>query len=132
MDRFQLCRALRAAGVPEAYYDIPGCTPAPRPPGDRYVLEQRDGQWIVGVRERGTHEVLERFPDEDRACRWLHARLTDEGPPPVEATPEEIDVLLHDAEGTQRRAREDFERALAEARRRGTGNTAAAGDLTEP
>ncbi|MGW3355950.1 hypothetical protein ACWDFL_11095 [Streptomyces bungoensis] len=122
MDRFQLCRALRAAGVPEAYYDIPGCTPGPRPPGDRYFLEERDGQWIVGVSERGTREVLERFPDEDGACRRLHARLTDEGPPPVEATPEEIDVLLHDVEGIQRRAREAFERALAEARRRDTGH----------
>ncbi|MEV7686460.1 hypothetical protein [Streptomyces bungoensis] len=133
MDRFQLCRALRAAGVPEAYYDIPGCTSGPRPPGDRYFLEERDGQWIVGVSERGTREVLERFPDEDGACRRLHARLTDEGPPLVEATPEEIDVLLHDAEGIQRRAREDFERALAEARRRDPGTTAPGdGDRTDP
>ncbi|MET7380876.1 hypothetical protein ABZT08_18990 [Streptomyces sp. NPDC005526] len=132
MDRFQLCRALRAAGVPETYYEIPGCTHGPHPPTDRYFLEERGGVWVVGIHERGSREVLERFPDEDGACRWLHDRLTDEGPPPVPATPEEIDALLHDSEGIQRRAREEFERALAESRRRTHEGPAADDGRPEP
>ncbi|MGW5211208.1 hypothetical protein ACWEQO_08355 [Streptomyces sp. NPDC004051] len=132
MDRLQLCQALRAAGVPEAYYEIPGCTHGRRPVTDRYFLEERDGQWVVGIHERGTREVLERFPAEDRACRWLHERLTAEGPPPVTATPAEIDALLHDSDGIQRRAREEFERALAEARRHPEESPAAEEGRTEP
>ncbi|WP_344054156.1 hypothetical protein [Streptomyces thermoalcalitolerans] len=132
MDRFQLCRALRAAGVPETYYEIPGCPHEQRPGTDRYFLEEHGGQWLVGIHERGTREVLERFPAEDQACRWLHERLTAEGPPPVPATPAEIDALLHDSDGIQRRAREEFERALAEARDRAGGNFAAGHGRTEP
>ena len=117
MDRFQLCQALRAAGVPEAYYEIPGCPHGPHL-ADRYFLEECADLWCVGVHERGSREVFERFTDEDRACRWLYDRLTGEGPPPVPATPAEMDALLHDSDGIQRRAREELERALAEARRR--------------
>ncbi|MFJ1730699.1 hypothetical protein [Streptomyces sp. NPDC088254] len=117
MDRFELCRALRAAGVPEAYYEIQDCHRAPHP-ADRYFLEERGGMWVVGVHERGSRDVLERFTDEDRACRWLHSRLTEEGPPPVPPTAEEMDRLLRDSEGIQRRAREALERALAESRDR--------------
>ncbi|MET9391430.1 hypothetical protein ABZY20_13615 [Streptomyces sp. NPDC006624] len=117
MDRFQLCRALREAGVPEAYYEIPGC-PGGHRTAERYFLEERDGRWCVGVHERGTREVFERFTDEDRACRWLLDRLTDRGPDPVPATPEETELLLHDSDGIQRRAREELDRALAEAGRR--------------
>ncbi|MGW3042717.1 hypothetical protein ACWC9T_22355 [Kitasatospora sp. NPDC001159] len=116
MDRFQLCRALRSAGVPQAYYEIPDCPHGPHL-ADRYFVEERAGVWVVGVHERGRREVFERFADEDGACRWLYDRLTDEGPSPVAATPEEMDTLLHDGDGIQRRAREQFERALAEARR---------------
>ncbi|MGW3167434.1 hypothetical protein ACWC9Q_32300 [Streptomyces sp. NPDC001142] len=115
MDRFELCRALRAAGVPEAYYEIPDCPRGPCP-ADRYFLEERVGLWFVGVHERGRRGVLGHFTDEDRACQWLYDRLTDEGPAPVPATPEEMDVLLHDSDGIQRRAREELERALAEDR----------------
>ncbi|MFE1248781.1 hypothetical protein [Streptomyces sp. NPDC058735] len=117
MDRFELCRALRAAGVPEAYYEVPGCPGGPSA-DDRYFLEERDGLWCVGVHERGSREVFERFADEDRACRWLLDRLTDRGPAPVPLTPEERELLLHDSDGIQRRAREELERALAEAGRR--------------
>ncbi|MFF9646380.1 hypothetical protein [Kitasatospora aureofaciens] len=131
MDRFQLRRALRAAGVPQPYYEIPGCPGGPHR-ADRYFLEERAGVWVVGVHERGGREVLERFTDEDRACRWLYDRLTDRGPAPVPATPEEMDALLHDSDGIQRRAREQFERALAEARRRTLQEPAAADDPAEP
>jgi hypothetical protein len=117
MDRFQLCQALRAARVPDAYYEIPGGPHAPYS-ADRYFLEERATVWVVGVHERGSKKVLERFAHEDEACQWLFDRLTDEGPPPVPATSEEAAALLHGSDDIQRRARREFERALAEARRR--------------
>ncbi|MFJ8107345.1 hypothetical protein [Streptomyces sp. NPDC096132] len=96
MDRQELCEALRAAGVPAGLYEIADC---PAPPGtprpeDRLYLEKDAGDWVVGVRQRGVRTVLERFPDEDRACRGLYARLTDPGPPSVPLTPEERERLL--------------------------------------
>ncbi|WP_133912079.1 hypothetical protein [Streptomyces sp. NBC_00582] len=98
MDRHGLCEALRAAGVPAGLYEIAGC-PAPpgtpRPEDRLYLEEDADaGDWVVGVRQRGVRTVLERFPDEDRACRGLHARLTDPGPPSVPLTAEERARLL--------------------------------------
>ncbi|WP_416982711.1 hypothetical protein [Streptomyces sp. T028] len=96
MDRHGLCEALRAAGVPAGLYEIADC---PAPPGtprpeDRLYLEEDEGGWVVGVRQRGVRSVLERFPDEDRACRALYARLTDPGPPSVPLTAEEWARLL--------------------------------------
>jgi hypothetical protein len=117
MDRHQLCDALRAAGVPAAFYEIPDCPGGPRP-SDHYFLEEREGQWIAGVHERGRREVHKTFADEDRACRWLYGRLTDEGPPPSPPTPAEMEKLLHDSEGIQRRAREELRRAFTDAARR--------------
>ena len=99
---------------------------------DHYFLEERDGTWVVGVHERGRREVHERVPDEGRACEWLYDRLTDEGPPPVPATPEELDEILHDSEGIQRRAREEVERALAQARRRAFGGPPVGESRKEP
>lgn len=116
MDRFQLCRALRAAGVPDAYYEISGCARYPYS-ADHYFLEECAGEWVVGVHERGDRKVLARFADQDRACRWLLERLTDEGPSPTPATPEETNTLLHKSDEIQRKAHEDLERALAEAHR---------------
>ncbi|WP_454130590.1 hypothetical protein [Kitasatospora aureofaciens] len=43
-----------------------------------------------------------------------------------------MDALLHDSDGIQRRAREQFERALAEARRRTLQEPAAADGPAEP
>ncbi|MGW4687103.1 hypothetical protein ACWEPM_19680 [Streptomyces sp. NPDC004244] len=119
MDRHRLCEALRAAGVPPGLYEVPDC---PGPPGlpraeDRLYLAEQAGTWVVGLRERGARTVLERFPDEDRACRSLLARLTDEGPPPVPLTPAESGMLLHDSEGIRRRSREGLARALRATRR---------------
>ncbi|MFF9395565.1 hypothetical protein [Streptomyces griseoluteus] len=131
MDRFELCRALRSAGVPEAYYEIQDCPHGPCTTA-RYFLEERGGLWVVGVQERGTREVWERFPDEDRACRWLHDRLTDEGPPPVPPTAEEMDQVLHGGEGTQRRAREALDRALGEARGRTAEEPRSGGGRAQP
>ena len=113
MNRYELHRALRAAGVPDASYEISGCTHGPYP-ADRYFLQERPGGvWAVGVHERGTREVLARFPTESEACAWLHTRLTTPAPPPTAPTPEETESLLH-PEAAQQQAREAYERALAE------------------
>ncbi|MFA3842771.1 hypothetical protein [Streptomyces aureus] len=116
MDRYQLCEALRAAGVPDAHYEIPGC-PGGHPPLEGYYLAQREGEWIVGVHERGRREALETFADESRACAWLYERLTDESSPPARPTATEMDEMLHDSEGIERRAQEQLEQALTESRR---------------
>lgn len=114
MNRFELHRALRAAEVPDAYYEIPGCTHGPYP-ADRYFLEERPGGvWAVGVHERGTREAAACFPTESEACAWLYTRLTTDTPPPAEPTPEETETLLHRPEAPGRRAREAYERAIAE------------------
>ena len=112
-----VAEALRAAGVPAGLYEIPGCPGGPWPADRLYLEEQGGGRWVVGVHERGRREVLEWFPDEDRACRRLYARLTDEGPPPVPLTAEEQGELRHGAEGVRRRAREQLARALEAAGR---------------
>ncbi|GGR91440.1 hypothetical protein GCM10010269_33220 [Streptomyces humidus] len=97
MDRRELCEALHAAGVPAGLYEIAGC-PGPAPgtprPEDRLYLEEDATGWVVGVRQRGVRTAMEHFPDEDRACRDLYARLTDPGPPSVPLTPEERERLL--------------------------------------
>ena len=120
MDRHGLCEALRAAGVPVGLYEIAGCPGGPWS-ADRLYLEEQAGQWVVGVQERGRRDVVERFPDEDGACRCLYGLLTDEGPPPVPLTAEEAAELLHGSEGVQRRAREELRRALEAARRNRPG-----------
>ncbi|MFK0254972.1 hypothetical protein [Streptomyces sp. NPDC090445] len=119
MDSRRLCEALREARVPPGLYEVPDC---PGPPGlprseERLYLEEQAGEWAVGVMERGVRTVLERFPDEDRACRSLYARLTGAGPPPAPLTPDEAEMLLHDSDGIQRRAREQLARALHATRR---------------
>jgi hypothetical protein len=125
MDRFQLCEALRATGVAAGLYEIPGCPSHPGGPrtADRLYLEEQAGQWVVGVHERGRRQVVERFPDEARACRYLYDRLTEAGPPPVPLTPEETEKLLHDSESIQRRAREQLAQALEADRRPPDGDT---------
>ncbi|MET8136308.1 hypothetical protein ABZV24_30950 [Streptomyces sp. NPDC005251] len=116
MDRFALCRALEAAGVPAASYEIADC-PGGHRAADRYFLEGHDGEWTVGVHERGTHQVFERFADEDEACRWIHDRLTAESSAP-EPAPEAPADPGRDAEALQRQADEELEQALTELRGR--------------
>ena len=76
-------------------------------------------------------KVLERFAGQDEACQWLLDLLTDRGPSPVPATSEEVAALLHGSDDIQRRAREDFQRALARARRRAEADDDR-DDRTEP
>ncbi|WP_055587611.1 hypothetical protein [Peterkaempfera griseoplana] len=111
MDRHRLHEVLREAGVPEGRYEIQGCPGGPWP-ADRLYLEEQGGRWVVGVHERGRREVLERFEDEDRACRRFYRMLTDEGPPPVPLSAAEAERLLRSGEDVQRGAREEPASAL--------------------
>lgn len=120
MDRYELVEELRAAGVPAARYEIAGLPGGPWF-SDHLFLEERAAGWVVGFQERGRRGELERFPDEDRACRHFHRLLTDPGPPAVPLTPAECDEVLHHSEDIQRRAREELARALDAARRRPQG-----------
>ncbi|MFJ6836757.1 hypothetical protein [Streptomyces sp. NPDC091209] len=117
MDRFALCRALAAAGVPAASYEIVDC-PGGHRAADRYFLQGHDGDWTVGVHERGTHQVFERFADEGEACRWIHDRLIAGEPSAPEPPPAAPAGQGRDPEALQRQADEELERALAELRRR--------------
>ncbi|WP_328553317.1 MULTISPECIES: hypothetical protein [unclassified Streptomyces] len=117
MDRFALCRALEAAGVPAASYEIADC-PGGHRADDRYFLQGHAGDWTVGVHERGTDQVFERFTDEEEACRWIYGRLTAEPPPATEPAPGEPTGPGRDPEALQRQADEELERALDELSRR--------------
>ncbi|MFB7247623.1 hypothetical protein CW362_32455 [Streptomyces populi] len=119
MDRFALYRALGAARVPAASYEIVDC-PGPRLAADRYFLDGHAGDWAVGVHERGNREVFERFADEDEACRWMYDRLVVTEPASV---PEEPVGRVPDPGALQRQADDDLEAALAAMRRRADGRS---------
>ncbi|MET8098426.1 hypothetical protein ABZV29_18355 [Streptomyces sp. NPDC005236] len=124
MDRFALCRTLQAAGVPPASYEIADC-PGGHRAADRYFLDGHEGDWTVGVHERGTREVFERFADEGEACRWLRDRLLGGEPPardPADA-PGEPAGPGSDPEALQRRADDELEAALAAMSRRTVGES---------
>ncbi|WP_433363221.1 hypothetical protein ACQPZX_31720 [Actinoplanes sp. CA-142083] len=72
--------ALRAAGVNPQLYAIRGAT-GDKPVGEGSVILGPDdgddgGGWTARAWERGRETVVERFPDEERACRWLYDTLT--------------------------------------------------------
>ncbi|MFF3890439.1 hypothetical protein [Streptomyces sp. NPDC001914] len=120
MDRFALCRALEAARVPATSYEIADC-PGRHLAADRYFLDGHEGDWAVGVHERGTRQVFERFTDEDAACRWIHDRLLGGEPPAAAPAPGEPAAPPPDPEALQRQADDDLEAALAELLRKATG-----------
>ncbi|MFD5820054.1 hypothetical protein [Streptomyces sp. NPDC127038] len=136
MDRFALCRTLREAGVPAASYEIADC-PGVRRAADRWFLDGHDGDWTVGVHERGAREVFERFTDEDEACRWLHDRLLGGEPPAPDPAPASRPpaagepagpVPGPDPEELQRRADAELEAALAALGRRTAGEAGESGE----
>ncbi|MFF8534580.1 hypothetical protein ACF07B_22030 [Streptomyces sp. NPDC015532] len=117
MDRFALCRALEEAGVPAASYEIADC-PGRHRAADRYFLDGHDGDWSVGVHERGTRQVFERFTDEGEACRWIHDRLLGGEPTATDTVPGDPAGPEPDPEALRRQAEDDLEAALAELCRR--------------
>ncbi|MER5206347.1 hypothetical protein [Streptomyces sp. NPDC002825] len=76
-DRHALERALREAGVPDAYYWIEGVhEPAPTPPDFAYLRTRPDGPgWETGVYERGAYEPVATHDTEASACAHLRALL---------------------------------------------------------
>ncbi|MEU7295855.1 hypothetical protein AB0A76_21990 [Streptomyces exfoliatus] len=76
-DRRALERALREAGVPEAYYWIEGVhEPAPTPPDFVYLRTRPDGAgWETGVYERGGYEPVAAHDTEAGACAHLRTLL---------------------------------------------------------
>ncbi|MFD3724048.1 hypothetical protein [Streptomyces sp. NPDC058671] len=76
-DRRALERALREAGVPDAYYWIEGVhEPAPTPPDFVYLRTGPDGDgWETGVYERGGYEPVATHPTEAAACVHLRGLL---------------------------------------------------------
>ncbi|WP_329301735.1 hypothetical protein OG410_28590 [Streptomyces sp. NBC_00659] len=122
MDRFALCRALEEAGVPATSYEIADC-PGRHRAADRYFLDGHDGDWTVGVHERGTRQVFERFADEGEACRWIHDRLLGGEPSPTHPAPAPGEPAGPgpDPEALRRQADDELEAALTELRRRAAG-----------
>ncbi|MDF3300726.1 hypothetical protein [Streptomyces tropicalis] len=111
MDRTELVEALRAAGVPDAFYEVPGVpglASAPAQVDASYFLRRDGDDWVVGLHERGQDRDVRRFGDEDAACRDLLDRLAP-APSPAPGPAAPLDELLADSEGIQRRAWEDFE-----------------------
>ncbi|MFI1680792.1 MULTISPECIES: hypothetical protein [unclassified Streptomyces] len=77
MDAREAAAAVRAAGVADGYYWIDGVhEPAPTPPDFVYLRRVEGGEWEVGTYERGTHQPLARYGDEDAACAHLLRQLT--------------------------------------------------------
>ncbi|MER5597190.1 hypothetical protein [Streptomyces sp. NPDC002265] len=109
MDRADLVGRLREAGVPDAFYDIPGVHEVSVQPDAFYFLEREADAWAVGLRQRSRDSVMERFATEAQACAYLYdALLRALAPPPGPA--ESLDELLADPEEIQRQAWADFDR----------------------
>ncbi len=110
MDRCELVRALNRAGVADPLYEIPGVHEPWMRIDAFYVLRRADRDWTVGLNERGTEEVLERFPTEEGACRYLFELLVPPGGPPPPGPGSAAEVLRH-ADEIQRQAWEQFRQA---------------------
>ncbi|MDT0548072.1 MULTISPECIES: hypothetical protein [Streptomyces] len=117
MDRRELVRTLRADGIPDALYDIPGVHDIPVQPDAYYFLRPAAGGWTVGLRERSRDRDTRWFSSEDAACRELRAKLSA-SPAPSPAGGEAVEDVLAESEEIRRRAWQDFERALREREQR--------------
>jgi hypothetical protein len=111
MDRNELVETLHRARVPDALYDIPGVHDIPIQPDAYYFLRPGPDHWVVGLRERSRDRVMRRFPTEEDACEFLHARLM-ELPRQVSGDPERIAEVLSHADEIQQEAWRAFGRAV--------------------
>jgi hypothetical protein len=111
MDRAELNAALQRAGVPGYTYELQGVHEPAGYLTEFYFLRRQAGKWVVGIYERSQYKEMMQFAEEDEACRYLYARLTDKGPEPTPLTSEEARHILRDSEEIQRVAWENFQRA---------------------
>ena len=114
MDLAELDAALQRSGVPGHTYELQGVHQPPDYPLEFYFLRRRSDEWVVGIYERSQYKVMVRFADEEGACRYLYAKLTDKGPGPTPLSAEEAQQILDDSQEIQRLAWESFERARRE------------------
>ncbi|GAA2914075.1 hypothetical protein GCM10020221_07210 [Streptomyces thioluteus] len=74
--RATLRAELRRAGVPDAYYRLPGAREPRLPATEFHVLRRgADGRWVVALNERGSERVLARYADESRAAARLYGEV---------------------------------------------------------
>ncbi|MDA3629647.1 hypothetical protein [Saccharopolyspora oryzae] len=112
MDRIELVEALRAAGVPDGEYLIPGGPASGGPRADAYyVLREESGAYLVSLWERGAEETAARFASEDEACRYLYGRLAQRAPAPPPDSAQIIEDLMARREEIQREARDQYDQA---------------------
>ncbi|MCP2326995.1 hypothetical protein HDA40_005502 [Hamadaea flava] len=88
MNTLELLNALRAAGVPDRAYGVPG-KPRPIGEGALYLAKEADGRWVVGVHERAQFTPETYFESEESACRHMYERLTRVKPEPRAQTKKE-------------------------------------------
>lgn len=108
MNRIKLRETLRRAGIADGLYEIVGLHRAAHPGTEFSFLEERDGEWVVGVEERGRRGTIARFRTEDEACRFFHDRLVRiwTAAPAAPQTPEEEEHGRRVTEETVRRVRD--------------------------
>jgi hypothetical protein len=106
MNRMEMRDRLRRLGIPDDMYELTGMHSGSRSDLSFPFLEERSGEWVVGVEERGRRGVMRRFSTEDEACRFLYDRLAGQvtAPPPAPQSP-------HD-EARGRRITEELVRKL--------------------
>ncbi|MGW1722707.1 hypothetical protein ACWCQK_07190 [Streptomyces sp. NPDC002306] len=110
MDSAELVGRLREAGVPDAFYDIPGAHDVSVQPADAsYFLRPEADGWTVGVRQRSEDSVIRRFATEAEACAYLYDALIRSLSRPS-GPAQSLDDLLADAGEIQRQAWADFHR----------------------
>jgi hypothetical protein len=78
MRAYEAKAALDAAGVRERAYAIRGIPHAEMIEEGSVVIGPDSGGWTAWASERGRTTVIEEFPDEDQACRWLVSILIEE------------------------------------------------------
>jgi hypothetical protein len=109
MDSAELVERLREAGVPEAFYDIPGVHDVPVQLDAFYFLHREADTWTVGLRQRSRDSVIRRCATEAEACSYLYDTLV-QLPSPSSGTPRPLEDLLANADEIQRQAWADFDR----------------------
>jgi hypothetical protein len=92
-------------------YELPGVHEPAGYSQDFYFVRHEDGEWAAGIYERGQYKVIERFADEDAACRYVYRKLTDKLPEANALSTDEARQISDDSDEIQRRAWESFERA---------------------